>query len=354
MKRICLTLFSILSVYQFSMAQWTTSGTNIYNSNTGFVGIGTTTPDAKLVVAGSGIVENLTNTLDQDLKFSLTTTGATDKYALIAPSTATNLAFGVASTEKMRITNSGNVGIGTATPQANLELKATPSYDGTTMLRITNNSYDYGRTNLVLTGRIENGNDSWNFGSGARNSIVFSENAATTGLNIGAIGDEKFSMQLEGNSNSLGFLSKQNGSAPTLVLTQGGNVCIGTTNPQGYLLAVAGSAIATSVTIKTVNNWPDYVFKKDYQLPTLQEVKTYIDQNQHLPEMPSEQDITKDGLNVGEMNRLLTKKVEELTLYLIEKDNKDKEQAVQLSSQQEQINKLKGQIELLIKNAAKQ
>lgn len=50
-----------------------------------------------------------------------------------------------------------------------------------------------------------------------------------------------------------------------------------------------------------------------------------IDQNHHLPEMPSEQEITKDGLNLGEMNKILTKKVEELTLYLIEEDKKEKE-----------------------------
>jgi len=140
-----------------------------------------------------------------------------------------------------------------------------------------------------------------------------------------------------------------------------GNVGIGTTNPQGYLLAVAGAAIATSVTVKTVPNWPDYVFKKNFHLPTLAETATYIDQNHHLPEMPSAAQITKDGLDLGEMNKLLLKKVEELTLYLIEKDKQLNEQQkqldtqkqhldiveTQLEKQQEQLNKLEKKLEAL-------
>ena len=104
-----------------------------------------------------------------------------------------------------------------------------------------------------------------------------------------------------------------------------GLVGIGTNDTKGYKLGVNGSVIATSVTVKASGTWPDYVFKKDYRLPPLGEVKTYIDQNQHLPEVPSEAQVIKDGLNLGEMNKLLLKKVEELTLYMIEKDREIKE-----------------------------
>lgn len=100
---------------------------------------------------------------------------------------------------------------------------------------------------------------------------------------------------------------------------------IGTkTMPSGYKLAVNGSAIATAVFVKLYSAWPDYVFKPTYKLPSLSDVKSYIDQNQHLPEIPSADEIAKEGLNLGEMNKLLVKKVEELTLYLIEKDKEDK------------------------------
>ncbi len=92
----------------------------------------------------------------------------------------------------------GKVGIGTTMPQANLEVKSQNVYDSSTRLRITNNSGDFGRTNLILTGRIQGSNDAWSFGSSARNSIVFAENSAASGVNVGAVGDEQFSLQLEG------------------------------------------------------------------------------------------------------------------------------------------------------------
>jgi len=134
-----------------------------------------------------------------------------------------------------------------------------------------------------------------------------------------------------------------------------GQVLIGNTqgNQGSYLLAVAGSAVATSFTVKAVANWPDYVFKKDYSLPSLVDVKTYIDQNQHLPEVPSAQEVEKGGLNLGEMNQILMKKVEELTLYLIEKDEKEKQQQNQLKTQQEEIDQLKQQVQLLINKSNK-
>ena len=123
-----------------------------------------------------------------------------------------------------------------------------------------------------------------------------------------------------------------------------GQVLIGNTQgKQGsYLLAVAGAAVATSFTVKTVANWPDYIFKKDYNLPALSDVKAYIDQNQHLPDMPSAQDVEKEGLDLGEMNKVLVKKIEELTLYLIDKDKKQQEQ-------EQRINKLEAQVEILTK-----
>ncbi|QEM09133.1 hypothetical protein [Mucilaginibacter rubeus] len=95
-----------------------------------------------------------------------------------------------------------------------------------------------------------------------------------------------------------------------------GNVGIGIGNPQNKL--DVNGTIHSKVVLIDLNGWQDRVFKKEYQLLPLTEVKAYIDQHQHLPEIPSEQDMIKNGLDVGEMNQLLMKKVEELTLYLIE------------------------------------
>jgi hypothetical protein len=143
---------------------------------------------------------------------------------------------------------------------------------------------------------------------------------------------------------------------PVMITDATGNISIGTLNPNGYKLAVKGNVHAQQVNVN-LNNWADYVFNKDYQLLPLHEVKTYIDQNHHLPDMPSAQEVIKDGLNLGEMNKLLTKKVEELTLYLIEKDKQLKEdemkldRQVQYNQQQDaRIGKLEKELELTLKN----
>jgi hypothetical protein len=104
-----------------------------------------------------------------------------------------------------------------------------------------------------------------------------------------------------------------------LSILNNGNVSIGSYDPQGYKLAVNGTIHAKEVKVD-LTGWPDYVFKGDYTLIPLKEVKTYIDQNHHLPDIPSEQQVSKEGVNLGEMNSKLLKKIEELTLYMIEKE----------------------------------
>ncbi|WP_121811969.1 hypothetical protein [Mucilaginibacter kameinonensis] len=134
-------------------------------------------------------------------------------------------------------------------------------------------------------------------------------------------------------------------SANTYMTIVQGNVGIGITNPANKL-DVNGTIHSKSVLID-LNGWADYVFKPTYQLRPLTEVKTFIDQHKHLPEIPSEQEIVKDGLNLGEMNKLLMKKIEELTLYLIEKDKVEKEQKKINQNYATQIETLTQHLELL-------
>ncbi|SUJ02434.1 Uncharacterised protein [Sphingobacterium spiritivorum] len=86
-------------------------------------------------------------------------------------------------------------------------------------------------------------------------------------------------------------------------------------------LEVNGNIRAKEIKVETTN-WPDYVFEEDYRLTPLTEIESFIKANKHLPDIPSAQQIAEDGMSVGEMNKLLLKKVEELTLHLIEKDKK--------------------------------
>ncbi len=91
-----------------------------------------------------------------------------------------------------------------------------------------------------------------------------------------------------------------------------------------YALSVDGDIIAKKIVVQ-VSNWADYVFADDYVLRPLNEVESFIKENKHLPEVPSEKEIVEKGLDLNEMNTILMKKVEELTLYMIEQDKKIKE-----------------------------
>lgn len=96
-----------------------------------------------------------------------------------------------------------------------------------------------------------------------------------------------------------------------------GSVGIGTTNTHGHKLAVNGSGLFTKVKVKASANWPDYVFNPGYELPSLTEVEKYIHTNRHLKDIPSQQQVQENGIDLGEMDKKLLQKIEELMLYTI-------------------------------------
>lgn len=112
-----------------------------------------------------------------------------------------------------------------------------------------------------------------------------------------------------------------------------GNVGIGTKNAQGYKLAVGGGIIAESVKVKLQTEWPDYAFDENYRILTLPEIEKFVKDHRHLPDIPSADEIKKEGLDLGILNAKMLKKIEDLTLILIEKDK-------QLKTQEERISRL--------------
>lgn len=93
---------------------------------------------------------------------------------------------------------------------------------------------------------------------------------------------------------------------------------------------VFGTLFANEVLV-TLDIPPDYVFEKDYNLKSLDEVEKYIDENKHLSGIPSAKEIKSDGFNLGDMQAKLLEKIEELTLYMIElkKENKELKQKME-------------------------
>jgi hypothetical protein len=114
-----------------------------------------------------------------------------------------------------------------------------------------------------------------------------------------------------------------------------GNVGIGTTNPTD-MLTVAGKIGAREIKVST-NAGADFVFEPGYKLPALSELEQYVKTNKHLPEIPTAQQMVKDGINLGELNIKLLQKVEELTLHLIEKEKQLEKQTETNQKQQVQI-----------------
>jgi hypothetical protein len=127
------------------------------------------------------------------------------------------------------------------------------------------------------------------------------------------------------NSLMIGF----NSNIPSIFVSNSsgagtsGAVAIGDTYiPVGYKLAVNGKIICEEVSVKLRTSWPDYVFSNNYKLMSLNDLENYININKHLPEIPSSNEIEKNGINTSEIITKLLKSQEELTLYIIEQNKR--------------------------------
>lgn len=128
------------------------------------------------------------------------------------------------------------------------------------------------------------------------------------------------------------------GAAIAIRALSNGNVGIGAANPTEKL-AVNGTIRGKEIKVES-GPWPDYVFDENYDIKSLSEVEQFIKTNKHLPGIPNQKDVKENGISLGEMNRKLLEKVEELTLHLIEKDKIQVLQSEKISDQEERISAL--------------
>jgi hypothetical protein len=297
-----------------TMAQWAPNGTSIFNTNSGNVGIGFNTPTSLLHVGknmteptirvqnlggtGGASYQMTDNTSGADWKFKATNTGgfkirdnANSLDVMQIESNSKANAFYVSAT--------GDAALG-GVPGERLELYESESH------------YPF-----VCFDPTSNGNS----------GLLFQEANSTVAW-----------IWRYGYGDMIYFSNSSSSSRPDITIASDGRVGIGTSSPAtGYALSVYGKAVCTEVLVDAVANWPDYVFGKDYKLMSLSEVEKSIKENNHLPGMPSASEAESNGVLLGEMQKKLLEKVEELTLYTIE--------------QEKQINELKKNYEEL-KNAS--
>jgi hypothetical protein len=205
----------------------------------------------------------------------------------VITSNGSNIHISPAGTVSASFLNNGNVGIGTASPADKLHIDGNVRLSSDKEILFADNGQirSLDLAHRILFRRSENKLELREYGN-----IVFSAGAIA--------GTETASM----------------------IVNNQGNVGIGTSSP-GYKLHVAGD-IKANTFYSATDTYADYVFDSTYQLPSLQEVKTFIKQNHHLPEVPSESEVKKDGINLGSHQVILLKKIEELTLYAIEHNEK--------------------------------
>lgn len=192
---------------------------------------------------------------------------------------------------------SGKLGVGTTTPSTQLEvngaMKLTSTY-GYLTISSTDSNYMHFNTNLPA----------FHF-----NKPLYLQHTVVRGI-----------------GRALLFYTNTNTQCLTLLDNRVG---IGTQNPQ-YNLDVRGSIRAEEVIVETTG--ADFVFAEDYQLRPLSEVKEFIAENKHLPEIQSAKEMQENGVSVSELQTQLLQKIEELTLYILQQEEKIKQQDLRIKA----------------------
>lgn len=326
---------------------WTNNKMRMVINQNGYLGIGTVAPDVPLTLVTNNTADamRISNTGSGNAVIRYFTADGSSTYFGQVPGTWGGVSGSPSIWQSNRnivitpILNSaasginlltnGNVGIGSTNPAQKLDVNGNiripqnnslyfDSSNGSNIRQIAGGGFD-----LIASDVVGNGNITV---SPSANGYIYLNYASGNGIYL-----------------------CNGASGPTGIITSSGAIGVGTTTPGNYMLAVKGVTHTQAIQVD-MTGWGDDVFKKDYHLLQLKEVEEYIERNQHLPEMPAEQQVIENGINVGGMLKLQTKKIEELTLYLIDKDKEIAAQKQINEIQQKEINQLKQKVDEVLKS----
>lgn len=326
LSTLSITAITLMLLASPALGQWTSpAGPTTYTFDE--VGIGTTTLDPSTLlhivanasefpaVAGMRIQNSNTGSSPHNMVFSLKNEQSGVDWLVsslgnqpnqVGQFTVSNLGVGI----WLAIEPTGNVGIGTTTPQHKLDVSGTGQFAGKLTLTGAGDALLFGGSgvqNLRLTNdNIVNANN-----------LSFND----TGINEGI--DWKLGRNIAVYENGQGGhrAFQFNTSASYPFVFNGGNVGIGTTNPQSEL-AVDGTITAREIEV-TVTGWADHVFTDDHELLSLADLEKAIDEHGHLPGIPSQDEALAGGVRLGDMQVKLLEKIEELTLYMIDLEKRN-------------------------------
>lgn len=298
-------------------------------TNTGNLGIGTTTPSARLDVAGNARIANELTVHGQTSILSNAPSPNATSGALVVTGGAgigqnLNIGQNLVASGNGSIVGNANVGLNlNVSGSGNIGQNLGVGNDATVGANLNVTNYaNIGQHLIVGTHAIVGSNLSVNGNAGVGNNLSVGNDVsvtrnATVGQDLSASRDASVGRHLAVSQNASVGGRLQVGSAAT---------------PAGYLMSVDGRVICEEVRVRNSNNWPDYVFADHYALRSLDEVEAFIAANKHLPGIPSAAAIeAQAGFELGEIQRLQLEKIEELTLYAIGLNKENQELKAQVA-----------------------